>query len=78
MIMSAVRSNDQKRIGFLDSYRRINVALTRAQHGLIIVGNRETLESDEVWSEIIQHFIDNDCYCENLEEALEMIKYNSK
>ena len=78
MIMSAVRSNDQQRIGFLDSYRRINVALTRAQHGLIIIGNRQTLKSDDVWRDIIQHFIDNGCYCNNFEEALEMIKRNSK
>jgi superfamily I DNA and/or RNA helicase len=78
MIMSAVRSNDQQRIGFLDSYRRINVALTRAQHGLIIIGNRQTLKSDDVWRDIIQHFIEKDCYCNNFEEALEMIKRNSK
>ncbi len=77
MIMSAVRSNDQQRIGFLDSYRRINVALTRAQHGLIVIGNSQTLKSDDVWSEIIHHFIENNCYCNNFEEALEMIKLNS-
>ena len=76
--MSAVRSNDQERIGFLDSYRRINVALTRAKHGLIIIGNRQTLKSDRVWMNIIQHFIENDCYCCNFEDAIEMIKRNSK
>jgi ATP-dependent RNA/DNA helicase IGHMBP2 len=30
MIFSAVRSNDNKNIGFLNNIRRINVALTRA------------------------------------------------
>jgi superfamily I DNA and/or RNA helicase len=39
MIFSAVRCNNQGKIGFLENYRRINVALTRAQHGLIIIGN---------------------------------------
>lgn len=53
MILSAVRSNAEDRIGFLDSYRRINVALTRAQHGLIVIGNRCTLSSDDVWKAII-------------------------
>jgi superfamily I DNA and/or RNA helicase len=53
MIMSAVRSNDDHVIGFLNSYRRLNVALTRAQHGLIIVGNRETLSSDKNWKHLI-------------------------
>jgi superfamily I DNA and/or RNA helicase len=77
MIMSTARSNDEDRIGFLDSYRRINVALTRAQHGLIIIGNRQTLKSDDKWKAIIQHFIENGCYCNNFEEAIEMIKRNS-
>ena len=30
MIFSAVRCNNRGKIGFLDNYRRINVALTRA------------------------------------------------
>jgi superfamily I DNA and/or RNA helicase len=76
--MSTVRSNDEDRIGFLDSYRRINVALTRAQHGLIIIGNKQTLQSDDKWRAIIQHFIDNDCYCEDFYEAIDLIKRNSK
>jgi superfamily I DNA and/or RNA helicase len=29
------------------------VALTRAQHGLIIVGNIETLKVDKKWKELI-------------------------
>lgn len=78
MIMSTVRCNDESRIGFLDSYRRINVALTRAQHGLIIIGNRQTLESDDKWKLIIKHFIDNDSYCEDFAEAIDMIKRKSK
>jgi superfamily I DNA and/or RNA helicase len=54
MIMSAVRSNDDHQIGFLNSYRRLNVALTRAQHGLVIVGNRKTLSSDKNWKKLIE------------------------
>jgi len=77
MIMSTVRSNDESRIGFLDSYRRINVALTRAQHGLIIIGNRQTLERDDKWRLIIKHFVDNDCYCDDFAEAIDMIKTKS-
>ena len=55
MIMSAVRSNEDHVIGFLNSYRRLNVTLTRAQHGLIIVGNRKTLSSDKNWEKLIHH-----------------------
>lgn len=39
VIFSTVRSNENSRVGFLDSDKRINVALSRARKGLIIVGD---------------------------------------
>ena len=39
MLFSAVRCNNQGNLGFLKNVRRTNVALTRAKHGTIIVGN---------------------------------------
>ena len=39
VIYSIVRSNPSGRIGFLHDYRRINVALSRARHLLVIVGD---------------------------------------
>ena len=54
MIFSAVRCNNEGKIGFLENRRRINVALTRAQHGLIIVGNKETLSVDTKWKNLIK------------------------
>ncbi len=39
VIFSAVRCNNRGSVGFLDNKRRINVSLTRAKHGLIIIGN---------------------------------------
>jgi regulator of nonsense transcripts 1 len=50
IIFSAVRSNRQGRIGFLQDWRRMNVALTRAKSGLVVVGDFETLaEADMHW-----------------------------
>ena len=43
IIVSCVRAGG-KNIGFLNDRKRVNVALTRAQHSLFIVGHRDTLE----------------------------------
>jgi superfamily I DNA and/or RNA helicase len=44
IIYSVVRSNPAGQIGFLRDERRLNVALSRAQELLVIVGDRETTE----------------------------------
>jgi superfamily I DNA and/or RNA helicase len=50
IIFSTVRSNRQGRIGFLRDWRRMNVALTRAKAGLIVIGDLDTLrEADLHW-----------------------------
>ena len=43
IILSCVRSNANKRIGFVADPRRMNVALTRAKYGMIIVGDVDCL-----------------------------------
>ena len=40
-------------IGFLQDYRRLNVALTRARLSLYIVGNCKVLSKDCVWNGLI-------------------------
>ena len=55
IIMSCVRSNNDNKIGFLNDERRLNVALTRAQYGLILIGDVKCLAQDTLWSEYLQH-----------------------
>jgi superfamily I DNA and/or RNA helicase len=73
MIFSAVRCNEKGKIGFLENYRRINVALTRAQHGLIIVGNAATLSSDPKWTTLIEYFKTIGRYVDGIGEAITAI-----
>merc|ERR1711933_677983 len=50
IIFSAVRSNDYGRVGFLADWRRLNVMVTRARRGLIVVGDGCTLRGDSTWA----------------------------
>jgi superfamily I DNA and/or RNA helicase len=58
VIFSTVRSNENSRVGFLDSDKRINVALSRARKGLIIVGDSMFLSSAQSPFKDVLSFID--------------------
>ena len=54
IIFSAVRSNDVGQLGFLVDDQRMNVLLTRARRGLIVIGNSNTLaQKDSTWKKWI-------------------------
>eukprot|EP00921_Rhytidocystis_pertsovi_P021934 GHVQ01035082.1.p1 GENE.GHVQ01035082.1~~GHVQ01035082.1.p1 ORF type:complete len:271 (-),score=14.94 GHVQ01035082.1:318-1130(-) len=55
IIFSAVRSSFEHSIGFLMDHKRMNVALTRARRGLIVVGDSSTLRTDKLWNDWCTH-----------------------
>jgi ATP-dependent RNA/DNA helicase IGHMBP2 len=54
--ISLVRSNDKHEIGFLQDYRRMNVAMTRARMMLVVIGDSATIGQNRFY----QAFLD---YC---------------
>ena len=59
MVVSLTRSNDIGRLGHVKDPTRINVSLTRAQHGLIVVGDAVTCSSCPVWANLITYLGNN-------------------
>ena len=51
VLLSFVRANAQRRLGFLSEFRRLNVALTRAKHSLIVFANATLLKGERSLSD---------------------------
>ncbi|XP_069599931.1 5'-3' DNA helicase ZGRF1 [Ranitomeya imitator] len=52
IILSCVRT---KQVGFIDSEKRMNVALTRGKRHLLIVGRLACLRKNKLWEQVIHH-----------------------
>nr|XP_037847026.1 protein ZGRF1 isoform X4 [Chlorocebus sabaeus] len=61
IILSCVRT---RQVGFIDSEKRMNVALTRGKRHLLIVGNLACLRKNRLWGRVIQH-------CEGRKDGLQ-------
>lgn len=64
IIISAVRSNQWQGVGFLRDYRRLNVALTRAKYGIVVIGNPVSLNRDPNWRHLIRFYKEKNCLIE--------------
>lgn len=62
IFISMVRSNHSGEIGFLKEYRRMNVAMTRARHRLVIVGDSATIGIDPFYGRMIDYIQNHGSY----------------
>ncbi|TQD78043.1 hypothetical protein C1H46_036395 [Malus baccata] len=56
IIISMVRSNSKKEVGFLKDHRRMNVAVTRARRQCCLVCDTDTVTSDAFLKRLIEYF----------------------
>ncbi|KAL2923698.1 DNA-binding protein SMUBP-2 [Bienertia sinuspersici] len=62
IIISMVRSNSKKEVGFLSDRRRMNVAVTRARRQCCLICDTETVSSDQFLKRLIEYFEENGEY----------------
>ena len=61
ILISAVRSNANGKVGFLADWRRLNVAITRAKRGIIVFGDPRTLQNDIHWGAYYKWCVEHNC-----------------
>jgi len=61
VIISLVRSNDRRKVGFLNVLNRRCVAQSRAKCGLYFIGNRQTLSHNKDWNVLIEELTKTHC-----------------
>lgn len=55
VIISMTRSNVDGVIGFLEDHRRFNVALTRARRKVVVIGDENTITTDDLYRDFLTY-----------------------
>ena len=71
IVLCTVRNNRQNQLGFVADPRRLNVAITRAKRGLIVLGHRDTLSTDQLWQKWLQFVDKYECEVESADVFLD-------
>ncbi|KAL9240292.1 hypothetical protein vseg_014530 [Gypsophila vaccaria] len=59
-IFSCVRASEDRGIGFVSDFRRMNVGITRARSCVLVVGSASTLKKDKHWGNLIESAAKNE------------------
>ena len=81
VLISLVRSNNEGNIGFLKTPNRVNVMLSRAKHGMIIVGSSQTFlkkHNESLLGKVIQSLKDDNLFGDNLSLICNLHKKETK
>jgi superfamily I DNA and/or RNA helicase len=74
VVISLVRNNAKREIGFMKMHNRVNVLLSRAQHGMVLLGNAATLREGSgeggMWSRVLDILQEQGCVGQQLEVRL--------
>ena len=73
---SLISNQDKEAIGFLNDFRRMNVALSRAKLGCFIIGNSQKFKNDPFWQKLINFCKEKKCFyiINSLNEANQVIE----
>ena len=71
IVLCTVRNNRQNQLGFVADPRRLNVAITRAKRGFIVLGHRDTLSTDQLWHKWLQFVDKYECEVESADIFLD-------
>lgn len=71
VVISLVRSNSTREIGFLADERRMNVALTRARRKLLVIGDSATIGGHEFYARLLSYFEESGAYRTVWEEQID-------
>ncbi|XP_063044371.1 3'-5' exoribonuclease HELZ2-like [Engraulis encrasicolus] len=58
---SSSKSWQAEHLGFITDPNQVNVAITRAQDGLCILGNRDLLRCNQLWNKLLAHYEKKGC-----------------
>ncbi|KAI5101910.1 helicase with zinc finger domain 2 [Silurus meridionalis] len=57
-----------KKLGFITDPNQVNVAITRAQDGLCILGNRHLLNCSALWGRLLSHYQTKNCVLDSAKD----------